>query len=387
MHNNMTHKTKTKVAICIPNMIIGGVETVFVNTMNELIKNPELDIQIITHAKVREPLYVDWFNSHSDIPVFVYYPLANLFEDLAPKRHGIFKLLRKIVFSLYKRYRRIIVKLSGRFNKVDVFIDYKNLEFFKELKYYDKPKIAWLHSALSYFESHGTLSRLPQYTKLVGITDDFVADFKKNHPDYANHIVRIYNPMNVDAIREKSKLEQKPHGKYFCHVARLVFGKDIKTLLNAFDIFAKYHKDVKLYIVGDGDKANEFKQYSKKLKSHKQVVFTGSLSNPYGIMHGALANILSSEYEGLPTVVLESVILGVPCISTKCKNGPREILLDGRGGLLFEIGDANTLAKHMEAVYKSPAKAKKLAEAAVKGLNRFDPATISKQIADLIKGL
>ena len=42
----MTRNNQTKVAICIPNMVIGGVETVFVNTINDLIKNPELDIQI-----------------------------------------------------------------------------------------------------------------------------------------------------------------------------------------------------------------------------------------------------------------------------------------------------------------------------------------------------
>lgn len=77
----------------------------------------------------------------------------------------------------------------------------------------------------------------------------------------------------------------------------------------------------------------------------KRIVFTGALNNPYGIMRGAIANILSSESEGLPTLLLESVALGVPCISSKCKNGPREILLNGRGGLLFETGDANALAK------------------------------------------
>lgn len=379
-------KQKMKVAFCVPNMIIGGVETVFVNTLTELLKNKDLEIQVISHAKIRETLYVDWFKAHPEIPLHVYYPLHNFFEDLS-KYSKIFPLkqLRKIIFSLYKKYRRIFVKLSGKFNKIDIFIDYKNFEFFKELKYYNVPKIAWAHSALSYFESHGSFARLAQYTTIVGITDDFVNEFKAKYPKYADKIVRIYNPMDVDTIIDKSKRCCTPRGKYFCHVSRLSPGKDIKTLLKAFDIFALKHKNVSLYIVGDGPQADEIKKYAEELKSHEQIIFTGSLNNPYCIMSGALANILSSEYEGLPTVVLESVILGVPCISSNCKNGPREILLDGKGGLLFEIGNFEMLAEKMDYLLTHPNKAKNLSDVANKGLKRFEPKVIAKQIVELLK--
>lgn len=376
----MTRNNQTKVAICIPNMIIGGVETVFVNTMNELIKNPELDIQIITHAKVREPLYVDWFNSHSDIPVFVYYPLANWFGDLAPKCHGIFKLLRKIVFSLYKKYRRIIVKLSGRFNKVDVFIDYKNMEFFKELKCFSQYKIAWLHSAPSYFEKNGSFSRLLQYDKIVAITDEFIDEFRKTHPKYADKIVRIYNAININAIRERATDTTVPTGKYFAHTSRLVAGKDIKTLLDAFDVFWKSHTDVNLYIVGDGDMADEFKQYAANLKSHKNVIFTGSMQNPYGIMQGAIANILSSEYEGFGMVLIESMALSVPVISSNYKTGSKEILENGKAGMLFDIGNAKQLTKCMEKIISDTDFSKKIVAQATRSLDRFDPSVIAKQI-------
>lgn len=384
---SMKKDQKINIAICMPSFVIGGVETVFANTLDALLKNSDLNITVITHAPVREPLYRDWFDAHPDLPVYVYYPLCNWFEDMVPKCRGILKVLRKIVFSLYKKYRRIFMKLSNRLNRINVFIDYRNFEFFKELKYFNRPKIVWLHGALSYFESNGLFQRLPQYSKLVTITDDFVSDFKSKYPDWADKIVRIYNPLNADDIRKKSKLVKSPRGKYFCHVSRLASGKDINTLLAAFDIFAVTHDDVKLYIVGDGDKSTEFKSYAKILPSVKRIVFTGALNNPYGIMRGAIANILSSESEGLPTVLLESVALGVPCISSKCKNGPREILLNGRGGLLFETGDANALAKKMKFVFEHPAKAKQMSDIATNGLKRFDSTAIAKQINDLIHSL
>ena len=54
--------------------------------------------------------------------------------------------------------------------------------------------------------------------------------------------------------------------------------------------------------------------------------------------------ILSSRYEGFPTVLLEGIALNDHIISSNCKTGPKEILGDGRGEL-FEIGNINELSE------------------------------------------
>lgn len=381
----MSNNKKLGVAFCIPNMVIGGVETVFVNTINELLKYHDLEITIVTSTKIHEPLYVKWLKGHPEIPVYVYYPMGNWFEFIG-KYATIFPLknIYKIVFGLYKRFRRFFMYKSKKLKDIDVFVDYKNFEFFKELRYFNQPKITWMHSALSYFEFVGSLYRLPLYTKVVGITDDFVRDFKERQPAHKDKIIRIYNPINVNDIMKKVKLEKSPNEKYFCHVSRLVNGKDIKTLLDAFDLFADRYPDVKLYIVGDGHKTEVFKSYANTLKSNNRIIFVGGLDNPYPLMAGALANILSSEFEGLPTVVLESVALGVPCISSNCKSGPREILLDGRAGLLFDVGNVNQLYQNMCDVYTDKIDKKSMVENMQKSITRFEPKVIAQQIHDVI---
>ena len=379
---------KTKVIFCIPNMVIGGVETVFVNTINELSKCPDLSIKIVTHAKIREPLYTDWLKTHPEIPVYVYYPLCNWFEDMQ-KYCNIFPLkpLRKILFSTYKKYRRLVCGLKNIFGNADIIIDYKNFSFFKELKNIDKPKVAWAHTANSYFEKHGSFSRLPIYDKVVGITNDFVDVFKHDYPECADKILRIYNPIDIELIRNKSALGDVPKGKYFCHVSRLVAGKDIKTLLDAFEIFAKTNSDVKLYIVGDGDMATSFKDYAKTLTSHNRIIFTGALKNPYPIMRGAIANILSSEFEGLPTVLIESQVLGVPMISSNCKNGPREILQNGKSGFLFDIGNVKQLSSHMKNIVNGDCDIKHITETATDALVRFETKIVCKEIKSLFRNM
>lgn len=379
----MVSKRKT-VAFCIPNMIIGGVETVFCSTIDELSNSSDLKIQIITHAQIREPLYADWLKMHPELSVYVYYPLCNWFEDIAPRCRGILKPLRKIAFSLYKKYRRAVVFLSRRFTNVDIFIDYKNMEFFKELRQEKGLKIGWFHSAISYCEKNNLFTRLPIYDKIVCITDGFYNEFKEKIPSRLNDIVRIYNFVNPVDIQNKALSGQKSSEKYFCHVSRLTEGKDLKTVFDAFEIFAKQHRDFKLFIIGDGPKASDFKKYASKLKSAKQIVFLGSMDNPFGLMQGAVANILSSEHEGFGMVLVESMALKVPIISSNYYSSANEILENGQNGWLFDIGNAGMLSKCLSDVILNPEKTKKVVKRAYASLERFDLKRTYKQIEDLL---
>ena len=383
----MKSNTQIKLVFCIPDMIIGGVETVFVNTINELLKYG-FDISIITHRKITEPLYVKWLSELKDVSVYTEFPWSDFFENMEHYcRIFPLKQIRKFVFSLYKNYRRLLLRVLGRLQKADIIIDYKNFEFFKDLKYIKKVKVAWLHTAPAYFERGNSFSRLPIYDYVVAITDEFVEYFKKHYPEYSDKIMRIYNPIDMQKIQKLSKEYTSPSEKYFCHVSRLCDGKDIKTLLDAFDLFSEHVSDVKLYIVGDGDKADCFKKYAAKLSCYKRVVFTGKVTNPYPMMHGALANILSSEYEGLPTTLIESLALERLAVSSSCKTGPSEILEYGKSGLLFNVGDSQKLAQHMLWIIEHPEKTEKIIKCATKSLIRFDKDNITKQIVSLIENL
>ena len=140
--------------------------------------------------------------------------------------------------------------------------------------------------------------------------------------------------------------------------------KDIITVLNGFNVFWLSNKkpNIKLIIVGDGNKANDYKKYANNLESSKQIVFVGATKNPFGYMKNARANILSSFSEGLPTVLIESMILGTLNIASDCKCGPREILLNGDGGMLFQPGNVSDLAKCMTDVYNKNVDVKKMVE-------------------------
>lgn len=139
-----------------------------------------------------------------------------------------------------------------------------------------------------------------------------------------------------------------------------------------------------MVFVGDGNWKKRYIMIANSLSAKNQFVFMGALSNPFGVMKGALANILSSFGEGLPTVLIESMIVGTINIASDCKCGPREILLDGRAGLLFEPGNISQLSKCMENVYNKKLDEKYMISNATKSLNSFESKTIVKEIISLI---
>jgi len=94
---------------------------------------------------------------------------------------------------------------------------------------------------------------------------------------------------------------------------------------------------------------------------------------------------LTSKFEGLPNVLLESVALRKFVISSNCHTGPKEILLNGRGGLLFKVGDYKELASKIVYYFFNKKKCQKLSARAYKSLNRFDYKKNLKEYENLVR--
>lgn len=376
---------KVKVAFCLRDMKIGGVESVFIRTLEKLISRKDLDIEFISYVKIKEPLYADWFSKHPEVTVKVLYPCRWLGTDLA--HFFLTRLIQHSLRDVYRCFRRKFVN-KKYFKDIDVFVDYYNFSFDNELKNIDKPKLVWWHSSVDVFLSGNYIRYMKDYDRLVALTDGFMDEVTEKWPEYKNKLIRIYNPVDILAIKEKADLASVPNDKnYFVCLSRLYADKDINTLIKAFNDFWLKNKKpkVNLYIIGDGSFAVRYKEYAKSLPVKNNVIFTGAMSNPFGYMKNAIANILSSKSEGLPTVLTEASALDVLNISSDCRNGPREILLDGKAGLLFEPGNAEQLSDCLTAVWNGQVDIKTMIKNASKSLKRFDAENVSLQIVDLIK--
>lgn len=381
-------QARLHVVFCIPSMIIGGTETVFIQTLENLLQNSNLKICIFMHERLREPYFIDWFKKHPQVKLYTVLPFTNInrfFEKITPCFP--LKNIRKCVFGLYKRYKRLMLRINNDWKNADIYIDYKNASFFKELSNVSKPKITWFHSSIGYFNEIKAINNINQYDCLVCLTDDFKQDFQSMYPEYSDKIRRIYNPIDIERIKYLAKDAKSYKGKYFCSVARLSYDKDIETILYAFNQFYsnENHPDVDLVLIGDGVLRNKLERIAHSLDCANHIIFVGSNPIPFGYMRDSMAHILSSPGEGFGMVIVEAAAVGALNISSDCKSGPREILMNGDGGILFPVGDVNALSNAMSDVYHNRVKSNEMIECAQRGLKRFYGTVVASDIVKLIK--
>ena len=213
---------------------------------------------------------------------------------------------------------------------------------------------------------------------------EFKYEMKKK---FSINPIHIYNPLNRNEIFRLSKKKIKnPFPKSvlkLISVGRLVDQKDHLTLLKAVNEIKKNFK-FKLILIGRGENLLNIKEFIKKnkLKKFVKVFYT---ANPIPFINKADLFILSSKFEGLPNVLLESIALNKMIISSNCPTGPKEILMNGKAGLLFKVGNYKDLSKKIIFFTNNKKKCKKMMNISNMGIMRFDYEKNLKKYFYLIK--
>lgn len=161
----------------------------------------------------------------------------------------------------------------------------------------------------------------------------------------------IYNPLHLFPVKKQTKKKINKHKLILLSVARLEKQKNHTTLLKALT-FIKDKINFHLYLVGGGSELKNLLALSKKLNLSKHVTFVGRINNPKKFYQMADIFILSSDYEGLPNVLIEALAFGCKIISSDCPSGPREILENGKWGKLVPVRNHIRLANAIKEVYK-----------------------------------
>ncbi len=185
----------------------------------------------------------------------------------------------------------------------------------------------------------------------------------------AKRITTIHNPVVMPAIRTRAE-EPADHPwlsdggpPVILAAGRLTREKDYPTLIRGFALLAG-RRPCRLVILGQGEQKAEIEQLAAGQGVADRVSLPGWVENPFAFMSRASLFVLSSIYEGLPSVLVEAMACGCPCVSTNCPAGPREILEDGRLGPLVPVGDEGGLADAMERMLDRPPDTRALRERA-----------------------
>lgn len=165
----------------------------------------------------------------------------------------------------------------------------------------------------------------------------------------------------------------------FLGAGRFTEQKDFSTLLAAFARLRRT-TPARLILIGNGPLRGRLEQEAERLGITRDVTLPGFQANPYAWMARADAFVLSSAWEGSPTVLTEALALGRQVVATDCPSGPREILAGGAVAPLVPVGDPGALAAAMAEVLARPREPASLRAAA-------DPYTAEASAGRLLQVL
>lgn len=350
----------------------GGAERTIINLINNLNREKYEVVLVLGSNKNND--YIDLVNNRTDIKMlncsklrYCIVKLANLIRKENPdllfstiNSNNLALLLAKIIS--FKKVPIIIREANNRTQSGTVTI---------------------LNKVLTRILYNNIANKIVSLSK--GVKRDLVDNFNIKK----NKISVIYNPVEVDSIKKlaersmKSKLmESETKEKVIISVGRLVEQKDFKTLLQAYSIVSKEVKS-RLVILGKGPEEERLKELSKRLGISNKVSFLGFKKNPYKYIKKADLFVLSSKWEGFGHVIVESMVVGTPVISTNCKSGPKEIIGDDQYGLLVTVGVQKEMADKIITMLKSNEMSEKYKVQGRERAKKFDAVKIAKKYEGL----
>ena len=203
-----------------------------------------------------------------------------------------------------------------------------------------------------------------------------------NEVNLKSHL--IYNLSVNKKKRKRLNFFKRFNGLKILNIGRLTEQKDQITLIKSLEILKKKNINFRCCVIGRGTSRNILINKIKKLNLEKNIKLVGFKNNAEYYISECDIFVLSSKFEGLPNVLIEAQKYGIPIISSNCPTGPNEILMNGKLGELFPVGNYNILANKLLNFLKDKKILKAKSLDAIKYLKRFDPLINSKKYSSLI---
>ena len=376
-----------KVLVLHGHLSMGGEERVLLNVLKNLVElNYDVDL-LITWNHGENNLF------ENEIPEKVNYKF--LFDNYNGKNKLIKEIYRIRVKATYlKKVEKIIKE-----NKYDVIIDYSS----NLLKYNNfdikVPVFAWIHFSLTFGEKLSAdkiekyKKQYKKYDKILAICDTMRDEFVEILGMDKNKVELVYNPIDLEAIRKKAenidkKYENYLKQDYFLQVSRLTEQKQPEHLVDIYYKLKQQGIKEKLYFIGNGEKIELIKQKIREYNLENDVVLLGQIENPYPFFKNAKLFVHTAKYEGLPTVLLESLALGTPVVAYDCPTGPKDILgKNSEYGELIPLNDKDTFVEKVYELMNKNEKYENYRKLSLVRANDFSMESNKAKLKELIENI
>lgn len=326
-----------KIIFLIPNLNGGGAEKILLDTVKNLDKKKySIEIKCIFN----KGLLI------GDIPDDVEY--SYIFDWFKEEN-----LFTKILLSLILRILKIIpadilylLFIKKQYDLEIAFLEGISTKIISG-SYNVSKKIAWVHidplklhySKKAYINTNSEKRAYQSFDKICCVSSDVKKSLDYLYDTCSKSIVQlnVLNDQQVkrDSLKEIEEFRFENNNFNIISVGRLMPQKNFQMLLKVVNDLIKENFKINLYILGEGFEREKLEKYIDENNLKDNIKLLGFISNPYPYINKSDLFICSSITEGFSTVVSESIVLGVPVLTTDCA-GMRDILNESEYGLIVE---------------------------------------------------
>lgn len=324
-----------KILILHKALIIGGIEKVLITYLKLLSKlNYDIDLHLTYDLKNNNIDFKEIPRKTKTTFSLNQMEFLTLEESRKNRKKSIF---HRVYYEIQRRiqkekYCHHIKKILSK-NHYDIIIDFSfcsDILVKRDIlrKFSSAKLIKWSHSQTPEKDRAKMAKIYSYFDKIIAISSEMKLDLIKHLHLSENRVSLIYNPIDIQNIIQKSlfPITENIISDYFLTVSRLVNGKGLFELIDIYNILKINGLKNKLYIIGDGELREKLEEKIVSMSLEKDCILLGRKDNPYPYFKNAKLFLFTSESEGLPTVLLESMALSIPVISMNCPTGPKEIL-------------------------------------------------------------
>ncbi|ASQ89853.1 glycosyl transferase [Prosthecochloris sp. GSB1] len=198
---------------------------------------------------------------------------------------------------------------------------------------------------------------------LTRLTDGIITNSKTIRDAYEAYgwfepeFVRVIHngivvPPRIEARDFSSRF---PGMKIIYSAGRLAEQKGFNYLVEAAEILREKRNDLIFVVSGEGKLETELKAQVREAGLENRFIFEGFAPDIYPMLAGCDLFVLASLFEGMPNVVMEAMAAGKPVVATDV-NGARELMDEGRTGIIVPPRDPKAMAEAIESIIDNPEK-------------------------------
>lgn len=320
-------------------MEMGGAEKALCDTLNYLANDYEIDLYLLEKK-------------------------GSLLESI-PKNVNVYQIktniFKYILFRFISFFRKLVINKIA--NKKDYkwawgYMEGRSGTWVYDIKK-DIKKYAWIHNDVERFDIGISLREAREtyrgVTRVICVSKDARDSFIRKYGVNPEKVLVIYNYIDEEIIKKKALEYQVKNDVFtFVNVAKMRDQKRQDRIVKAGIYLKSKGYKFQIQLIGDGPNLESIKKMVLDNGVDDCVKVLGLKTNPYPYIKAADYFVLSSYMEGYGIVIKEALCLKTKVITTDVV-GPREILMDGKYGVIVPNTDEDII-RIMEDVMKNKEK-------------------------------